>query len=164
VGSVREVSGAQEAFAAELGALIAREGGAALLIDYGRAEPGFGHTLQALFKHAKVGPLECPGQADLTVHADFPAVAWAARGAGARVSPILSQGEFLARLGIHERAAALMAAWPDRADTLQRQLDRLTATDQMGELFKALAIHAPPCPLPPGFEAPDDDARLDEDD
>ncbi len=151
VGDLIEVSPAQEAFGAELGALILRQGGAALLIDYGRSEPGPGDTLQALKAHRKVGPLECPGEADLTVHADFPAVAAAARRAGACAAPIITQGELLGRLGIYERAEALARHHPDRAEILQRQLERLTAPDQMGSLFKALAIHSPGL-VPPGFE------------
>ena len=151
IGDLIEVSPAQEAFGAELGALIARQGGAALLIDYGRAEPCPGDTLQALKAHQKVGPLDGPGEADLTVHADFPAVAAAARRAGAQTAPILTQGELLARLGVHHRAEALRRARPDRLEILQRQLARLTAPDQMGVLFKALAIHAQGL-VPPGFE------------
>jgi SAM-dependent MidA family methyltransferase len=151
-GEVLEVSPAQEAFAAELGDRIARQGGAAILIDYGRDAPGPGDTLQALKGHRKVSPLETPGAADLTVHADFPAVAAAARGAGAQASAILTQGEFLLRLGLGARTEALIAARPDRAQTLQRQLARLTAPDQMGSLFKALAIHSRAGPAPPGFE------------
>ncbi len=87
LGDLVETSPAQEAFGAELGALIARQGGAALLIDYGRAAPGPGDTLQALKGHQKVDPLASPGEADLTVHADFPAVAAAARRAGAHKPP-----------------------------------------------------------------------------
>lgn len=151
VGDLVEVSPAQEGFGAEVGALVARQGGAALLIDYGRAEPGAGDTLQALRRHQKVDPLETPGEADLTVHADFPAVAAAARRAGGQTSPILTQGELLGRLGIYARAEALARARPDRAEIIQRQLARLTAPDQMGVLFKALAIHAPGL-QPPGFE------------
>jgi SAM-dependent MidA family methyltransferase len=150
-GAVLEISPAQEAFGAELGARIADQGGAALLIDYGRDAPGPGDTLQALKGHRKVSPLETPGEADLTVHADFPAVAAAARAAGADASAILTQGEFLMRLGLGARTQALIAARPDRARTLQRQLARLTAPDQMGSLFKVLAIHPRSGP-PPGFE------------
>ena len=73
-GSVLEHSPVQEALGSELGARIAAEGGAALLIDYGRGVPGFGDTLQALKRHVKEDPLASPGEADLTVHADFPAV------------------------------------------------------------------------------------------
>ena len=151
VGDLVEVSPAQELFGSELGALIARQGGAALLIDYGRGEPGPGDTLQALKAHRKVGPLDCPGEADLTVHADFPAVAAAARRAGALTGPILTQGELLGRLGIYVRAEALARRHPDRAEILERQLERLTAPDQMGTLFKALAIHSRGL-IPPGFE------------
>jgi SAM-dependent MidA family methyltransferase len=151
VGDLVEVSPAQELFGAELGALIARQGGCALLIDYGRSEPGPGDTLQALKAHQKVGPLDCPGEADLTVHADFPAVAEAARRGGAHAAPILTQGEFLGRIGIYERAEALARRHPDRAEILERQLERLTAPDQMGSLFKALAIHSQGL-VPPGFE------------
>jgi SAM-dependent MidA family methyltransferase len=151
VGDLVEVSPAQELFGAELGALIARQGGAALLIDYGRDRLEPGDTLQALRGHQKVDPLADPGEADLTVHADFPAVAAAALKAGALTAPILTQGELLGRLGIYERAEALRRARPDRAEILERQLARLTAPDQMGVLFKALAIHARGLEAP-GFE------------
>jgi SAM-dependent MidA family methyltransferase len=151
-GAVLEISAAQAAFGTQLGEMLAREGGAALLIDYGRDAPGLGDTLQALIGHRRVSPLENPGQADLTVHADFPAVAQAARAAGAGASVILTQAQLLGRLGVHQRAQALMRARPDQADALQRQLDRLTAPDQMGTLFKALALHAPQPLTPPGFE------------
>jgi NADH dehydrogenase [ubiquinone] 1 alpha subcomplex assembly factor 7 len=148
--AVLETSPAQQAFAQTVAELIAREGGAALFIDYGRTEPGFGDTLQAVKAHQKVDPLACPGEADLTVHADFPAVMAAARKAGVDTA-ILTQGEFLRRMGIEQRAAALSRAAPERAETIGRQLDRLTAPDQMGELFKACCIHSPGL-VPPGFE------------
>ena len=150
VGAVIERSLAQEAFASALAARLARQGGAALLIDYGRDTPGCGDTLQALAGHRKVSPLEAPGEADLTVHADFPAVLRAARAGGAS-GALLSQGEFLRRLGIEVRAAALAKARPDRAETIARQLARLTGPDQMGELFKAAALWTGP--TPPAFEA-----------
>ena len=151
-GAVLEVSPAQQAFAAAVAARVAGSGGAALLIDYGRAEPGFGDTLQALKGHRKLDPLQHPGEADLTVHADFPAVLAAARDAGAATA-LLTQGELLRRLGIEARAAALGRARPDRADTIGRQLRRLTAADQMGELFKAACIHSVGV-SPPAFEEP----------
>ena len=84
------------------------------------------------------------------MHVDFPALTAAARAQGARTSPIVSQGDFLRALGVEARAAALARSRPDQADALARQLHRLTAPDQMGELFKALAIHAPGLD-PPGF-------------
>jgi NADH dehydrogenase [ubiquinone] 1 alpha subcomplex assembly factor 7 len=150
VGAVVERSPAQEAFVSELAGRLARQGGAALLIDYGRDSPGCGDTLQALAGHRQVSPIEAPGEADLTVHADFPAVLRAARAAGVN-GALLIQGEFLRRLGIEARASALAKARPDRAETIARQLERLTAPDQMGELFKAAALWTGP--PPPAFEA-----------
>ncbi|HEY8574280.1 class I SAM-dependent methyltransferase [Phenylobacterium sp.] len=149
-GAVYEQSAAQAALGAELGARVLRDGGAALLIDYGRAEPGFGDTLQALRRHKKVDPLACPGEADLTVHADFPAVLAAAEAQGAETA-LLHQAEFLARLGIGERAEALVRSRPDKAPLIGRQLHRLVGADQMGELFKAACIHSPGW-IPPAFE------------
>ena len=152
-GQVFEQSPSQAALGAELGARIAADGGAALLIDYGRAEPGFGDTLQALHRHEKVDPLDAPGEADLTVHADFPAVMAAARAEGAQAA-ILTQGQFLARMGIGARAEALVAAAPNRSGVIGRQLTRLIADDEMGELFKVCAIHSPDW-TPPAFEDSD---------
>jgi NADH dehydrogenase [ubiquinone] 1 alpha subcomplex assembly factor 7 len=149
-GMVLEVSAAQEAFGSELGAILAREGGAALLIDYGRSEPGFGDTFQALSSHTKVDPLAEPGAADLTVHADFPTVLAAAEAEGCQTA-IAPQGMFLKRLGIEHRAAALARAKPERSDILKRQMDRLIQPDQMGDLFKAATIYKTGQDQPPGF-------------
>jgi SAM-dependent MidA family methyltransferase len=149
-GTLIEVSPAQTAFAAEIAARIARFGGAALLIDYG-GEPGTGDTLQALRGHRRVDPLTSAGEADLTVHADFRAVMAAAVGQGVDAR-LLTQGDFLRRLGIEQRAAALARSRPDRAETIARQLARLTDTDQMGRLFKAACLFAPGARPPPGFE------------
>jgi SAM-dependent MidA family methyltransferase len=149
-GSVLEQSATQAALGSLIGRRIAADGGSALLIDYGRAEPGFGDTLQALRRHAKVDPLACPGEADLTVHADFPAVLAAARDAGAETA-ILTQAEFLARMGIGTRTEALLKAAPERSARLGRQLHRLVSADEMGELFKAACIHSPGW-APPAFE------------
>ena len=150
LGAMLEVSAGQEAFAAEVGGRVARQGGAALLIDYGRGEPGFGDTLQALKGHEKLSPLATPGEADLTVHADFPAVLAAARAEGAQ-GGLLTQREFLLRLGIAERAGALARSRPDQAEKVFRQLDRLIGEAHMGGLFKAACIHARGL-NPPAFE------------
>ena len=155
VGAVAERSPAQTALAAEIGARAAEDGGAALAIDYGRDSSGFGDTLQALSRHAKVDPLASAGAADLTVHVDFPALVEAARAQGAAVSPIVSQRAFLRSLGVEARAAALARSRPDQAEVIARQLHRLIAPDEMGELFKAVSIHTPGLD-PPGFAREED--------
>lgn len=147
VGQVYEQSAAQAALGAALAQRVLTQGGAALLIDYGRAEPGFGDTLQALSGHQKVDPLSAPGEDDLTIHADFPAVMAAARRQGAGAA-LLTQADFLARLGIGPRAEALLRGRPDKSATIGRQLARLIAADEMGELFKACVIHSPGWSVP----------------
>ncbi len=150
IGTLVEISPAQSILAADVVGRITRWGGAALLIDYG-GEPGGGDTLQALRGHQKVDPLSSPGEADLTVHADFRAVRLAAETLGARAA-LVTQGEFLRRLGIEQRAAALARAAPDRAGTIARQLARLVDDDQMGRLFKAACLYGASNRPPPGFE------------
>ena len=151
-GEVVEVSEQQVAFGRDLAALVAETSGAALLIDYGRDRPGPGDTLQALRRHVKVDALETPGEADVTQWADFPAVMEAAVRAGADVTGCLGQGEFLRRLGIGARADRLMSSRPDSAPVIRRQLERLTADEQMGSLFKVATIFSPHSLGVPGFE------------
>jgi NADH dehydrogenase [ubiquinone] 1 alpha subcomplex assembly factor 7 len=152
-GQTIEISDQQAAFGRDLGHLVKAAGGAALLIDYGRARPGPGDTLQALRRHRKVDPLETPGEADLTQWADFPSVLEAAVHAGADVTGCLGQGEFLQRLGIEHRAARLKAGRPDAAAVIERQLQRLIGEQEMGTLFKAAAIFSPRSLTVPGFES-----------
>ena len=69
--------------AMELGRRLARDGGAALVIDYGHAESAVGDTLQAVGRHAYADPLTAPGSIDLTAHVDFQALARAVEAMGA---------------------------------------------------------------------------------
>jgi SAM-dependent MidA family methyltransferase len=97
--------------------------------------------------------LDQPGEQDLTAHVDFGAVSRAAAAAGALVSPLVTQRDWLNRLGIGARAAALTGANPARAAELAAAVQRLAGRDEMGELFKVLAIHSPDWPPPAGFAA-----------
>ena len=151
-GGVIEISEQQAAFGRDLGALVQAASGAALVIDYGRARSEAGDTLQALRRHRKVDPLEAPGEADLTQWADFPTVLEAAVRGGADVTGCLGQGDFLKRLGIEHRAEALKRGRPEAAPVIDRQLNRLTAEDQMGTLFKAAAIFSPRSLVVPGWD------------
>ena len=85
------------------------------------------------------------------MHADFAAVAAAASAEGAAAAPLLTQAQFLGRMGIEARAQALAARRPDQIPVLGRQFDRLTAQNEMGELFKVLCLHAKDL-SPPAFE------------
>lgn len=151
-GSVFELCPAATAVAGWIGRRLAREGGAALLIDYGHAVPAAGDTVQAVRHHAFAPVLEAPGEADLTAHVDFAAVAAAARATGAATFGPVTQGEFLVRLGIRERVRVLLAHAGERqADDLVSGLRRLIDGSGMGTLFKVLALAGPDSPPPAGF-------------
>jgi NADH dehydrogenase [ubiquinone] 1 alpha subcomplex assembly factor 7 len=128
---------------------IATHGGAAILIDYGGWN-GFGDTFQALRDHAPEDPLAHPGQADLTAHVDFAPLAAAALRAGAVASRPVRQGPWLLALGAGARAERLARAGDAGA---MAALHRLTHPDEMGHLFKAIAVWPKGAPAVPGFEA-----------
>jgi SAM-dependent MidA family methyltransferase len=148
-GAVAEIGAAAEAVAGGLGARIAQGGGAALLVDYG-AWDGHGDTLQALRGHAPADPVADPGEADLTAHVRFRAIAEAAR--PARAFGTARQGAFLERLGITARAQALARGCDGAAvDAIVAAHRRLTHPDEMGNLFQVLALLPEGAPPPPGF-------------
>jgi SAM-dependent MidA family methyltransferase len=140
-GAIVETQPAANAIAQDIGARLSRFGGAALLIDYGYTATAGGDTLQALYKHVFDDALAHPGLADITAHVNFEALAKAFALGGAAALPPLEQGEFLLRLGLLERAGALGAGKGiDVQDTIRAAVERLAAPDQMGRLFKVLAV------------------------
>lgn len=148
-GEVYEANLAGVTLMNRLAGPVAARGGAILLVDYGYGATQTGETLQAVRRHAYADPLEAPGECDISAHVDFGALGEAAAAAGLRVHPLADQGDFLVRLGIAERAKALIAANPAHADAIRAQRERLTAPDQMGRLFKAFAATSPGL-IPPG--------------
>jgi SAM-dependent MidA family methyltransferase len=150
-GDIIETSPIRDGAVRAIARKLAANGGVALLIDYGHSRSTPGDTLQAVRGHRFAPVLADPGDQDLTSHVDFEAVARNARDAGAAVTPVIGQGEWLIRLGIEARAQSLSRANPDRASDVQAALERLTGSLQMGELFKVIAIHAPDWPMPGGF-------------
>jgi SAM-dependent MidA family methyltransferase len=148
-GEIVETSPARDEAVTALAKKLAANGGVALIIDYGHAWSAPGDTLQAVRGHRFAPVLDRPGEQDLTAHVDFEAVAKAA--GEARVTNVVTQGEWLIRLGIGMRADALSRAQPERAEAIRTDLERLTAPTGMGELFKAVAVHSPDWPAPAGF-------------
>ena len=155
-GGVYEMSPAGESIAEEIGHAIATSGGAALIIDYGYDTPGFGETLQAVRGHQFADILKNPGASDLSAHVDFHSLGDAAVRGGASVCGPMEQGPFLLSLGLAERAWRLSdrpKGGPDliTQERLRLEVERLTSPEQMGTLFKALAIVPRAAPTPPGF-------------
>jgi SAM-dependent MidA family methyltransferase len=130
--------------AEDIAGIVAAKGGAALVMDYGySAITGFAESLQAVGGHRFVDTLAEPGEDDLSAHVDFTALASAGRRGGAGVFGPVTQGMFLATIGIAERAEQLMKTNPQSAESLLKATERLIGNDQMGTLFKALAFLPP---------------------
>jgi SAM-dependent MidA family methyltransferase len=151
-GTVVETSPASAAVIRHIAQLIAGSGGAALIVDYGHERTSVGDSLQAVTKHGYADPWVEPGERDLTAHVDFESLAAAAREAGVRVFGPRPQGEWLGAMGIGLRAASLSRAAPARAEEVGAAVHRLTDAEQMGTLFKVMALTAPGWPEPAGFE------------
>lgn len=150
-GAIFEIRPAAEAIVEAIAGGIAEGGGGALIIDYGHPKPSFGDTLQAIHAQRFDHPLAHPGEADLTAHVDFSALVHAAKLGGANPSPIIEQSELLNRLGIVERARQLIENKDDQAAaTITSAVARLMAGDQMGRLFKAMALSSENVSIP-GF-------------
>ncbi len=154
VGAVHERSFAAEAVAAAVARRLADQGGAALFIDYGHAGPALGDTLQSLKGGQYADPLETLGEADISAHVDFTAIARAVA-PHANVYGPEAQGMFLEGIGIGHRAESLkaMASIEARAEIAAAHA-RLVSVGAMGRLFQALAAVAPGWPAPAGFPKP----------
>jgi SAM-dependent MidA family methyltransferase len=150
-GAILETSPASVAVVRDLAGRLTAQGGAALIVDYGHERTSVGDTLQAVARHRFADPWTQPGERDLTAHVDFQALAEGERRQGIRVAGPRTQGEWLQAMGIGVRAAALARAAPDRADEIAAAAARLTAEDQMGTLFKVLALVARRWPEPVAF-------------
>ncbi|AUW59986.1 methyltransferase [Sphingobium sp. SCG-1] len=151
VGTIVEVSPAAATMALALANRIAKQGGAALIIDYGYEGPAAGDTLQAVRGHAHADPFADVGESDLTAHVDFTLVGHMARQAGLQVLGPIGQGDFLKALGIDARAAQLARQSPDRAEEITAARMRLVMPEEMGTLFKVMAFVHPEWALPEGF-------------
>ena len=140
-GAILETQPLSNAIMSQIASRLKAHGGAALAIDYGYERTAIGDTLQALEKHTFADPLSNPGQADLTAHVNFEALARAAVEAGATAHGPMTQGDFLIALGLLERAGRL-GSDKDHAvqDRLRDDVERLAGPDQMGTLFKVLAV------------------------
>lgn len=135
-GAIVEFSPARDGIASLIASRLKGQGGAALLIDYGHDEKQMpvGDTFQAVCNHQYMSVFDDIGNADLTSHVDFSAIRRAVQN-DVTVHGAISQGAFLKNLGIDLRLERLGAT----TDRLAAHA-RLTADDQMGTLFKVMAL------------------------
>lgn len=121
--------------------------GVLLLIDYGypRAEyylpSRASGTLQCYYRHrAHNEVLLWPGLNDITAFVDFTTVAEAAYDAGFEVLGYTSQASFLFNCGVLDCLARRGPEGSEDYVRAARAVQRLTTPQEMGELFKVLAL------------------------
>lgn len=152
LGAIYEHSPAREAVMQVISERLKAQGGTFVTLDYGHIKSGYGDTLQALRQHQFDPVLAHPGEADLTSHVDFEALAKVAERCGISVHGIISQGDFLYGLGLPQRANALaQKATPEQRVTIAQAVNRLAGqkSGEMGDLFQVLAVSSPFVQLAP---------------
>jgi NADH dehydrogenase [ubiquinone] 1 alpha subcomplex assembly factor 7 len=142
IGGVRETAPQLDSFVSTIQERFANHIGRALLIDYTDLKGRSGDTLQALYRHTKVHPLEYVGNADLTAHVDFHRLLSRATKANLVGLGPVTQSAFLGALGIEARRQALIDANPHCANDVQVAVERLTGEAHMGALFCVVCLDA----------------------
>lgn len=143
INAVFEVGLASGEVTTRLARTISAQGGAMLAIDYGYAHTQTGETLQGVRQHKFADVLDAPGEVDLSAHVDFEAIGTITAKAGLTVQPLATQGQWLTRMGIAERAKSLSSANPGSAADIAAAKARLVAPEQMGDLFKVFCAASP---------------------
>lgn len=141
--------------------------GVVLIIDYGFPEHEFYHperaagTLMCHYRHrAHTDPYRHIGLQDITAHLDFSALARRASGAGIDVLGFTHQAAFLLSLGLLDLVEARIQAADEQSWRLSQEVQRLTQSHEMGELFKVLALGRGYAGELSGFQYLDHTARL----
>ncbi|MFO8155694.1 MAG: class I SAM-dependent methyltransferase [Pseudomonadota bacterium] len=123
------------------------EAGLILLIDYGFPRHEFYHpqrdggTLMGHYRHhSHTDPFLYPGLSDLTAHVDFTAIATAAWEAGLEVAGFATQAHYLLATGLAEAMEDVNPVDQRAQAELARAMRTLTMPEEMGELFKVLAL------------------------
>ncbi len=142
---VSEINLAARAWTAEWGHRLER--GALLLLDYGLPRREFYHpqrnggTVRCHYRHrSHDDPFWYPGLADITAHVEFTAIAEAGYAAGLSVLGYTNQATFLMNCGIAQHLAERQAAGGEAAFRAMGALQVLLAPNEMGELFKVIAL------------------------
>lgn len=133
------------AWVAEWGRRLKR--GAILLLDYGLPRHEYYHpsrnggTLRSHYRHrAHEGLFAWPGLSDITAHVDFTAIAESGHAAGLDVLGYANQASFLINLGLGELLAARREQDEAAALRAAGAVQMLISPNEMGELFKVIAL------------------------
>ncbi len=138
--NVLETATSYDYFVEQMVRLLSNSFSCALVIDYGYCEALNKSTLQALYKHQHIDPLNEIGNADVTTLVNFGYLAEQFKKCKCETE-LVSQRDFLLGLGIKERAKQLTTNVRNNTFcNIDGDLHRLISTEHMGELFKVLMV------------------------
>ncbi len=121
---------------------ISKLGGCILMIDYGYLRPNNQNTLQSVMKHKRNSLLHNLGKADITAHVNFTLLSEFFKKEGLKVKDVITQKQFLERMGILERAQIMSNKMRFREQSdLYLRLKRLLGSNYMGDLFKVIMAY-----------------------
>tara|TARA_B100000686_G_scaffold245915_1_gene255238 strand:+ start:845 stop:1906 length:1062 start_codon:yes stop_codon:yes gene_type:complete len=113
--------------------------GGLLTFDYGYTSNKNQDTLQSVKKHRHVNILSMPHYSDITTHLNFKLFFEILKKNNLNVQKIITQNEFLKKMGILERANILSKKMTFKEKTnMFYRLKRLLDYSEMGSLFKVL--------------------------
>ena len=118
---------------------IEKYDGGLLSFDYGYTKQKSHYTLQAVSKHKYTNVLKDPGNADITSHINYKLFSQILLKENLQTEKIITQNEFLQKMGIIERANILANKmnFSAKANMFYR-LKKLLHQNEMGKLFKVL--------------------------
>lgn len=143
-GEIKENADTYTPYMQEINRRLLKDKGGALIIDYGDnvGEERVGNTLQSLYHHRYADILENPGEQDLTHHVNFAVLKSYLDHEKLNVS-LKNQGDFLLSLGL-ELWIEKLCNKADKEIALRAKAAaaRLIAPQEMGNLFKVLAVES----------------------
>ena len=121
---------------------ISKLNGCLLMIDYGYLKPINQSNLNFVIKNKKNKLFQNLGKADITSHVNFSLLKEFFLKNKCKVKKVISQKEFLIKMGINTRAEiiAKKMKFRDQAN-LYLRLKRLLSPKLMGELFKVILVY-----------------------
>ena len=118
---------------------IKKYDGGILTFDYGYTKPRNKSTLQSVSKHKYTDIFLNPGGADITSHINYKLFSEILVKQGLQVEKVITQSEFLKKLGIIERATILSKNKNFRIKAnIFYKLKKLLDINEMGTLFKVM--------------------------
>ena len=150
-GSIIEINFKTREIIKNISNFIRENSGAAIFFDYGYID-GYGDSFQGIKNNKPINPLSDPGFVDLTSHVNFKDIKLQAEEKDVNIYGPNTQSLFLKEMGAIQRLKILEKNANDhQKKDLRIGLNRLMGDNEMGSLFKVIALSSKNFPSLEGF-------------